>query len=58
MKVTTPTLLIPATTSKFAPRRLELSSWLSIISTAFNPDFFKEAAERGRWGVRKVKKGE
>jgi Sugar (and other) transporter len=23
-----------------------------------NEDFFKEAAERGRWGVRKVKKGE
>jgi hypothetical protein len=23
-----------------------------------NQDFFKEAAERGRWGVRKVKKGE
>jgi len=23
-----------------------------------NQDFFKEAAERERWGVRKVKKGE
>jgi len=38
-------------------------SWLYIPESGGrtfeeNQDFFKEAAERGRWGVRKVKKGE